>query len=94
MDVKGFPQAEPEVKMSEFENFRSFYEKARANKQLNLWKGEKLTRSQKYDNERDNAFIDWCEYMLEELEKTDPKNFTGVEWRKKYGTFEYPDFVE
>jgi len=94
MDVKGLPQAEPEVKLSEFENFKGFYEKARSNKLASLWKGERLTRFQKYSNERDNAFIDWCDYMLEELAKTDPKTFTAIEWRKEYGMFEYPEYVE
>jgi hypothetical protein len=43
-----------------------------------------------YARERRIAFIDWCEYILEELNTIPAENFVYSEFRSKYGNFEYP----
>jgi hypothetical protein len=62
-----------------------FYELAKRNNE-NWLSG----MSKGYARERRIAFIDWCEYILEELKTIPDECFVYSEFRSKYGNFEYP----
>jgi hypothetical protein len=62
-----------------------FYELAKRNNESWL-----SGMSRGYARERRIAFIDWCEYILEELCSIPNENFVYSEFRSKYGNFEYP----
>lgn len=80
--------------MSQYNEFVNFYSRAKINKILELarLKEEKPTSRINYEIERTSAFIDWCEFILDRLSKTDKAEFTGQAWREVYGVFEYPAF--
>lgn len=75
----------------QYQQHFEFYTQARKNKQLAI---DTDNFGSKYDRERCIAFVDWCDFILEELEKQDKDNFVAEAFTAKYGKFQYPSEEE
>jgi len=66
---------------------KQFYTQARYNH--SRW----IETSRGYEKERSIAFVDYCDWVLDELDSF-PEPFDSVAFRKHTGYFEYPPEAE
>jgi len=66
------------------QDYIKFYKQARFNN--DYW--SKTAKG--YEKDRMCAFVDWCDFTLEELDELSDRDFNATEFRNKFGQFEFP----